>query len=153
MARQARQLVPKLPLEALHDEAIVTHAINLPLAFAHDLRRQRLEIMFAVRRHLDRWWFLDDVVEVLVQTIEEKSEKLLRIMLVRTAKLGRDATDVFTERDGREEDVVLSPDGPDELRHSISKGASGSEGVRRVDVSSVSAVWEGRRSMSTSTSA
>ena len=46
MTSQALQPVPELSLEKVYDEAIVPHAIDLPLLLARDLLRKLLELIF-----------------------------------------------------------------------------------------------------------
>lgn len=141
LASQAAHLISELALEALHDKAVVPHLVDLPFPLAHDLRRQRLQVVLAFRRHLDRRRLVHDVVAVLVQAVQEKAEELLRVVLLRAAELGRDAADRLSERDGREEVVLLGPQHPNELGDRVRQRAFGAERIDDVDVLAVSAPW------------
>ena len=88
VAREAFHAVAVLPLEDVDDERIVTHAVQLPLLLACDLRRQPLELRLALWRRLE-FGLHDDTVEVLVQAVEQEAQELLRIMLLCTRELGR----------------------------------------------------------------
>ena len=143
-ARQTLHLVAELSLEALDDKAIVPAAVDVPLALAHDLLRERLEVVLPFGAHLDRRRFRDDVVEVLVQAVEEEAKELLRVVLLRAAELGRPSADVLAERDRREEQVVLRPDRPDQLGDGVCERAFGAERVDAVDVALVAALCSPR---------
>ena len=52
----------------------------MPLLLACDLCRQPLELRLALWRRLE-FGLHDDTVEVLVQTVEQETQELLRIML------------------------------------------------------------------------
>lgn len=65
----ALQPIPKLSLEKVHDDAIVAHAIDLPLLLARDLLRKFLELLFPSARHFIRR-LVEDTVQVLVQPIK-----------------------------------------------------------------------------------
>ena len=75
--------------------------------------------MLPVRRHLNRWRFLENVIEIFVQAIEQKTEKFLGIVLIGSSELRRDSADILAERHWRQESVLLSPDGAQELRDGI----------------------------------
>ena len=65
MTRQTLHPIPILPLEEVHNQTIVSHAIDLPLLLARDLGRQPLELGLALGRPLDLR-LLQDPVEVFV---------------------------------------------------------------------------------------
>jgi hypothetical protein len=65
VTRHAFQPVPKLPLEKVNDDAIVPHAVYLPLLLARDLLRQLFELLFSIGRHLVHR-FVEDTIQILV---------------------------------------------------------------------------------------
>ncbi len=81
MAGKALHSVPILSLEEVDDEAIVAHAVDLPLLFASDLCRQLLELRFPFRRRLDVP-LLQNPVQVLVQAVQQEAKELLRVVLL-----------------------------------------------------------------------
>ena len=72
VTRQALKPIPVLPLEQVHDEAIIALLVDLPLGLRSHFRRQRLELGFSLRRHLDGRRFVLDPVEVFVQSIQDE---------------------------------------------------------------------------------
>ena len=68
MTGQTFHPIPVLPLEEVHHEAIVAHAVDLPLLLARDLRWQLLQFGFPFRCSLNLR-LLQDTVQVLVQTV------------------------------------------------------------------------------------
>jgi hypothetical protein len=63
--RHAFQPVPKLSLEKVNDDAIVPHAVYLPLLLARDLLWQLFELLFSSGRHLVHR-LVEDTIQVLV---------------------------------------------------------------------------------------
>jgi hypothetical protein len=104
------------------------------------LWRKSFEVVLSFRGHVDRRRFLEYVVAVFVKPIEEETEELLSVVLVRTSELGSNSADRFSERDGREVDVLLSPQRSDEFPNSIGECSSCTERVVLVDVLSVSSI-------------
>lgn len=49
MARQALETIPELALEEVDDEAVITHAPDLPLLLARYLYGQLLKLSFPLR--------------------------------------------------------------------------------------------------------
>lgn len=92
MTSETLHPVPVLPLEEVHDQAIVAHAVYLPLLLARDLRRQVLELGLALRSLRDLG-LLQYSVQVLVQAIKQEAQELLRVVLFRAGELGRVAAD------------------------------------------------------------
>lgn len=88
MARKALHSVPILSLEEVYDKAVIAHAVDLPLLFARDLRRQLLELGFTFRCGLDIP-LLQDAVQVLVQAVQQETKELLRVVLLRARELRR----------------------------------------------------------------
>ena len=81
VTREALHAVPILPLEEVHDEAVVAHPVDLPLLLAGDLRGQLLELGLPFRRRLDVA-LLQDPVQILVQAIQQEAQELLRVVLL-----------------------------------------------------------------------
>lgn len=91
VASQTLHPIPKLSLEIIHNQAIISHPIYFPLLLARDLLRQFFELCFAFGgRFVVR--FRNYTIEVFVKAIQEERQKLLRVMLVWTTKLGRVVT-------------------------------------------------------------
>ena len=88
MTCEALHSVPILSLEEVDDEAVIAHAVDLPLLFARDLCRHLLELGFPFRRRLDVP-LLQDPVQVLVQAVQQEAQELLRVVLLRARELRR----------------------------------------------------------------
>ena len=69
MASEALHAVAVLSLEEVHNEAVVAHAVDLPLLFARELRRQPLKLGLSLGCRFNLG-LLDDPVEVLVQPVK-----------------------------------------------------------------------------------
>lgn len=83
-----------------------------------------------------------------MQSIEKESEELLGVVLVRSAELRSDSADVLAKGDGREEGVLLSPDGANELGYGIGESSTSAKGVDGVNVALVGSVWRERADIS-----
>ena len=94
-AGQTGELAAVLALKPLHDDRVVAAEIDVPLLGARLGLRHRLERELSLGRHRDRRRLVKDKVEVLVQAVEEEGEELLRVVLIRAAKLGRKVADGF----------------------------------------------------------
>ena len=81
MTRHTLQPIPELPLEKVDNETVIPHPINLPLLFARDLLRQLLQLGFTHWRHFVIR-FVQDAVQVFVQTIQQETQKFLRVVLL-----------------------------------------------------------------------
>lgn len=94
MARQALESVPVLPLEQIDNKTVIALLIDLPFLLGSHFGRQRFQSRFSLGRHLDgRWRFLHSI-QVLVQTVQDEREELLRIVLfVGRRELGCEAHD------------------------------------------------------------
>ena len=88
VTREALHAVPILPLEEVDDEAVVAHAVDLPLLLARNLRGHPLELRLALWRAFDLG-LLQDPVQVLVQTVKQEAQELLRVVLFRARELRR----------------------------------------------------------------
>ena len=65
MTREALHTVPVLPLEDIHHQRVVPHAVQLPLLFTRDLRGEPLELCLAGWRRLELG-LEDNTVEIFV---------------------------------------------------------------------------------------
>jgi hypothetical protein len=81
-ARQALHLVTKLSLEIVHHNAVVPSLVPRPLVCARKLLWHPLELVLAFGRELLKLGFYNNSVEVFVQPIEQKDQKLLRVVLL-----------------------------------------------------------------------
>jgi len=150
VTRQALEPVPVLPLEQVHDEAIIALLVDLPLGLRSHFRRQRLELGFPLRRHLDGRRFVLDPVEVFVQSIQDEREELLRVVLICTRELLRERDDLFLpsvrcvaarpcvasthpECDWRQERVILFPKRLEQLRERIRQVALHAHRIVHID--------------------
>lgn len=84
MTRQAFHPRPVLTLKQIDDDRVVPLLVDLPLLLARDLWRERVQLCFPLGRHRDRLWTDEHPVQILVQTVQQESEELLRIMLFRS---------------------------------------------------------------------
>lgn len=94
VTRQAFNTVAELALEVVDDEAVVAHLVKLPLLLARKLGRKRLELRLPLRVVLDGR-LRQDAIQVLVEPVEQRAQKLLRVVLVRIGKLLREPADRF----------------------------------------------------------
>ena len=83
LADGASQLGFVLPREEIHNFRVVAFSVDVPSLVRHHFVRT------AVRLHGSRVRLVDDPIQVLVQTIQEKGQKLLSIVLSETRELRR----------------------------------------------------------------
>lgn len=132
-AGQAFELALVLALEQADNDAVVSPEIDVPLSFSGNRSRENLQLCLSLRGELDWRGLVCDEVEVFMKSIEQKGEELLAIVLVRPFKLGRKAADCVSERDGREERVLLRPECLHELRNRMRQYALCPQHIGRID--------------------
>ena len=85
MTRHTLQPIPKLTLEKINNQTVIPHPPYPPLLLAGNLLRQALELRFVLRRW-NPWRFVQHAIKVFVDSVEQKAQELLRVVLVRSPK-------------------------------------------------------------------
>ena len=81
MARHALQFISKLTLEKINNETVIAHSPYTPFLLARNLLWQPFKLGFVLRcRYPCR--LVEDPVEILVYSIEQKAQELLRVVLI-----------------------------------------------------------------------
>lgn len=96
IASQTPQPIPKLSLEIINHDTIISRLPRPPLLFARNLLGQNLQLFLSLRRRLQRR-LLQNTVQILVKAIEEEDEKLLRVVLIRVPELFSVFSDYFLQ--------------------------------------------------------
>lgn len=94
VAGHAFHPVSKLPLEIVDDEAVVRPTIKIPFLLAGNLGRKGLQFGLAFRARFNVIP-LENPVQVLVETIEQKYHELLCIVLIRIGESRRESANSF----------------------------------------------------------
>lgn len=88
MTSHALHPVPKLALEEVHDQTIVSALVCFPLLLARDLQREPFELCLSLGCGLGLW-LLQNPVQIFVQAIQEEAQEFLSVMLIRSRELRR----------------------------------------------------------------
>ena len=131
--REACQLVAKLPLERVHNHTVISPAVQTPFRHTRELLWQPTQLRLLRLAQLKGRWPLHNAVQVLVQPIEQKQQKLLAVLLLVAAESRGKLPNRLPERRRRHCHRLLRPQRPQQRCQRMRQGATCPKWILRVD--------------------